>query len=328
MNRDLEATSADLVDAPLTEEETARVVAALADSRAASTRRAYESKWRSWSQWCQATNRPPMPAAGAHVAAYLTQLVEDGKSLSTINGVAAAIRAYHEDAGLDDPTASAGVRRVRAGLTRRLGVASSKHAHALTVTQLRRMVDTCDKDGVRGARDRAVLLLGYAGAMRRSELAALEVSDINRMRDGVALTIRESKGDQTKQGQEVGVTWGTNKETCPITALYAWLDLLEIDSGPVFCRVTRHNTVPIKISALTGESIDQIVKARAELAGLVGMPISGHSLRAGHATTAAEHEVDAARIARTTRHVRLETLAKYVRPAQVLKDTTAKDLGL
>ncbi|SJN09878.1 Mobile element protein [Leucobacter sp. 7(1)] len=327
MTNELEATGTELVNSPLTEEEVERVVAALAESRSPATRRAYASKWKGWVKWCSITQRSALPASPENVAAYLSEMAE-GASLSTVNGAAAAIRAYHEDAGLDDPTSAAGVRRVRAGLTRRLGVASSKQAHALTLAEMRRLVDACNDDGVRGMRDKAVLLIGYAGALRRSELAALQVEDIGRMRDGLVITIRQSKGDQLKAGQQVGVTWGEHKETCPVTALDAWLELLGVDSGPIFGRVTRHNTVPLTIKGLTGESIDQIVKSRAQLAGLGSLPISGHSLRAGHATTVAEHGVDAARIARTTRHVRLETLAKYVRPAQVLKDTTAKELGL
>lgn len=331
MDMRMEPTTADageLVEPWLTDDEAARLAMALADSRAASTRTAYASKWRSWERWCHHTDRQALPADPGHVAVYLTELAAAGRSLSTINGAAAAIRAKHEDAGHEDPTAVAGVRRVRAGLTRRLGKAPKRKAHPISLVELRRMLETCDIDGIRGLRDRALLLVGYAGALRRSELADLEVSGIARARDGVVLTLDRSKGDQDGEGQHVGITRGLNQQTCPVTALMAWLDVLGTDSGPLFCRITRHNTAPVTVQALSGSSVDQIVRARAACAGLGDLRISGHSLRAGHATTAAENGVDAARIARTTRHVRLETLAGYIRPAEVLRDTTARELGL
>lgn len=326
MSDSLEAASS-TPESRLSETEMARVAAAMADSRAASTNRAYASKWRAWEKWCAQHGRQALPADSSQVASFMVELEQEGKALSTINGTAAAIRAKHDDAGLDDPTAVSGVRRVRAGLTRRLGEAPTRQAHPLTLLELRRMIATCD-DGIRGVRDRAILLVGYAGALRRSELAGLDVPDVAHVRGEVVLTLRRSKSDQTKKGQYVGIPVGEHKETCPVTALDAWLNVLGADEGPVFCRITRHNTAPITIRGLSEESINEIVQSRAEQAGLGGRRISGHSLRAGHATSVSEAGVDAARIARTTRHARLETLAKYVRPAEVLRDTTARELGL
>lgn len=308
--------------------ETARVLEAMAASRSDSTRRVYTSRWKVWETWCAEHGRTPMPADPAELAAYVTSLADSGRALSTINASIAAIRAVHEDHGFDDPTTGVGVQRVRAGVTRIVGVAPRRQAHPLSLLELQRMLESCDADGVRGTRDRALLLIGFAGALRRSEIAALEVRDVARQRDGIVLTIRRSKGDQEGRGATVGISRGVHAGTDPVTALHAWLDLAGIGRGPLFVAITRHNRVPRTLRAVTGASVDAIIQRRAADAGLGDLPISGHSLRAGHATTAAESGVDASRIARTTRHQRLETLQRYTRPAEALRDTTARDLGL
>jgi integrase len=308
--------------------EAERVVGAIVDSKAVSTRRAYAAKWHEWVRWCADHDRIVMPAEPSTVAAWFTELADAGRSVSTINIAAAALRARHEMIGYPDPTAAAVVRRTRAGLTRRLGIAPRHQAHPLSVIELRRMVETCRADGVRGARDRALLLVGYAAALRRSEIAALRVEHLTRLDGGVVVHLPRSKSDQEGRGVDIGVARGEHTDTCPVTALAAWTDLLGETSGPLFPRINRYNTLPLTPRPITGATVDQIIKRRADAAGLSDLAISGHSLRAGHATTAAEHGVDASRIARTTRHARLETLARYVRPAEVLADTTSRDLGL
>lgn len=317
-----------VVPSDLTPAEVAQIVESIEEARALGTRKSYASRIRQWEQWCEERGRIPLPADPTHVAAHIAYLGDQGKSVSTIKTTLAALRALHEDKGFDDPTRVVGVRKTRQGLTRRIGAAPKKQAHALALDELKRMLDTCDTDGVRDTRDRAVLLIGFAGALRRSEIAAFNVEHIGRKRSGLTIWIPSSKGDQEGEGDWVGIARGANKATCPVTALYDWLDLTEWAAGPVFRRVSRHDSIPLTDLPLTGAAIDEIVQARAALAGLGDLAISGHSLRAGHATTAAEAGVDAARIARTTRHARLETLASYVRPAEVLRDTTSRVLGL
>lgn len=312
----------------LTTTEIARIGRAMDASRSANTRRAYASRWRAWERWCADLGRESIPAQPAEIAAHVTWLADQGRSMSTINSTLAAIRAVHGDRGFDDPTSGLGLTRVRSGLSRTIGTAASKQAHALSPTELRRMLATCDDDGVRGARDRALLLVGFAAALRRSELAALNVADLAQQRRGLAVTLRRSKGDQDGRGVVVGISRGEHTETDPVTAVASWLMLAGISSGPVFVAITKHNSVPRTMRRLSGAAIDGIVQTRAAAAGLGDLAVSGHSLRAGHATTAAEMGADVARIARTTRHARLETLQRYIRPAEVLRDTTASDLGL
>lgn len=181
---------------------------------------------------------------------------------------------------------------------------------------------------------------GLAAAQRRSEIAALTTKDISRQDAGLLLRIRRSKTDQTGRGDLIGIPLGIHPETCPVLALEAWLAASSRtlgDGSPVFSRISNHSR--IADTALSDRSIARIIQARAaaaninekdyaHVAGVDQTWVSGHSLRAGHATSAAEAGVDPMTISRTTRHRRLDSLARYVRPASALDDSTAGKIGL
>ena len=178
-----------------------------------------------------------------------------------------------------------------------------------------------------GVRDRAVLLLGYAAALRPSEIAALHLADVSDTSEGLLITIRCSKADQEGLGQMVGVAAGLHTATDPIRALRAWLDLRPTGPGPVFTRVPA--TGPISREGIGQRTVSDMVRNRAAAAGLGDLGVSGHSLRAGHVTAAAVSGASIDRIAAQTRHRDLTTLLNhYIRPADVLAGTTSRDLGL
>ncbi len=305
------------------------IAAAASAARAPSTRRVYASAWRAWQAWADGRGYPAMPADPVHVAAYVADLGASGRSVSTIDRALAAIAAEHEQNGLDSPTAAPGVRLTRAGVRRTVGVAPRRQAHPVTTDDVRRLVDVCEPGSLRGVRDRALILLGYAAALRRSELAALTVGGVVFRPGGLVLTLARSKGDQEGAGVSVGVARG-HGVTDPVAAVRAWQNAAGLDdpTEPLLTRIAWSDRRALRGRGLTGQAIQDVLRARAEQAGLGDLPISGHSLRAGHATTAAEAGVPADRLARTTRHARLETLARYVRPAEVLRDTSSASLGL
>jgi len=312
----------------LTAVDQERVADALASSRSASTRLAYASAWRGWETWCSARGASPLPAVPELLAAYLTEQAATGRAVSTMDKTVAAIRAAHLDAGHDDPTGNRGVVRVRAGLRRTVGVAPRRQAHPISTEEVRRIVAAIDPASLRGKRDRAMILLGYAAALRRSELVDLLVRDVAMKPAGLVVHVRRSKADQDQAGQVVGVTRGQHPETDPVTAVHTWISAARLTPGdPLFSLVARSDlrAVPRR---LEGKQVNRILASRAADAGLADLRLSGHSLRAGHATTAAEHGVPADRLARTTRHRNLATLAKYIRPAEVLADTSSGSLGL
>lgn len=301
---------------------------AAAASLALSTRRAYASALRSWRLWCQDRGIAHLPADPAQVALWLTQMGKEGMSVSTLDRSVAALRHAHLDAGLPDPGVSRGVTKVRQGLRRKIGAAPRHQAHPLSTDQIRRIINCIETTGLRGQRDRALILLGYAAALRRSDLAALNVRDVAFRSKGIVLRIGHSKTDQDGRGEYVGVVRGQHPETDPVAAVYDWVKAAGLKpSDPLFTPISWSNLRPT-FRRMDPRSVGRVIIARAESAGLGDLKVTGHSLRAGHATTATEHGVPATRLARTTRHRNLTTLAAYVRPAEVLDDTSSGDLGL
>jgi len=280
-------------------------------------------------EWCAGRGVEPDAAGPEHVAAWIAELAAAGRSASTIQVSLAALAADAHDAGRDDPTAHPCVKRVVAGLRRTVGTAPRRQAHPVTTEEVRRIVTSIQADGLRALRDRALNLLGYAAALRRSELADLRLGDVVQRRGGVVIRLWSSKTDQEAAGQVVGVTRGKYAETDPVSALSTWTAAAELSGDDwLWPPISWSDRRVIPGRHLGGHDVARILRARAADAGLADLPISGHSLRAGHATEAAGRGVPAERLLRTTRHRSMVGLAPYVRPAEALRDTTSADLGL
>ena len=226
-------------------------------SRSEATRRAYRSDWSHFTAWCADHGAIFLPAAPGAVAAYLADLASDHK-VATIQRRLAAINAAHRLAGTASPTSDEEVRLVMQGIRRRKGVAPDE-VRAITLHELRKMVAALPED-LAGSRDRGLLLLGFAGAFRRSELVALDVEDLETTEDGVVVQIRRSKTDQEAAGRQVGVPYGSTT-LCPVLALRHWLEAAQISSGPIFRKVDRHGHVGA--AQLSPSSVAEIVKRAA-----------------------------------------------------------------
>lgn len=270
----------------LTVRDAERVASALEANLAASTRTVYASAWRQWEKWAAKRGIPALPASPEAIAAFLAERAESGISYGTIDLACSAIAFQHHEEGLPDPMMDLTVRRVRRGLRRIVGAAPRRQAHPLTLDELTQMVTAIDLKTSIGQRDRAMLLLGYAAALRPSELAALHLADVSSRHGGLLITVRRSKTDQDGYGQRVGVAAGTYHQTDPITALSEWLAARPSGPGPLFTRIQRCGNATG--TAIDVRTVSRMVADRARSAGLEGLPVSGHSLRAGHATTAAD----------------------------------------
>lgn len=313
--------------AGLTETDIGRITTAIAANHAETTLAVYACAWRRWEDWCVGRGLDPLPGAPAAVCAYLTERAAQGLAFGTIEVACSAIAYEHRSRGVLDPVAHEAVHQVRRGLRRTLGTAPRRQAHPLSVAEIRRIVTDIDRSAPQGARDAALILLGFASALRRSELAALRLDDLEAKPTGLLLRIRHSKTDQDGRGQIVGVARGDHARTDPIAALVTWLAHRGAHPGPLFTSM-RGGLNPDPIS---GNAIALILKARAEAVGLPTERITGHSLRAGHATAAALAGVGVGveRIAAQTRHRRIDVLiARYIRPIQALETSSSRDLGL
>lgn len=283
------------------------------NSKSESTVRNYRSAWLEFTSWCQANGRAAKPAAPATVADFLSDLAEHGAKASTINLKRCAIGFAHRSANLSDPTATELVRAVVSGIVRKIGTRPNQKA-PMTLDALRPALAALQPDTVTGIRDRALLLLGFACALRRSELVALNVADLNLTAGELRVRILKSKTDQDGAGAEIVVP-AIGGELCPVAAAQAWLETSGINSGPLFRRVSRHDTVGR--SRLTAQSVALIVKAAARAAGLDWRRLSAHSLRAGFATQATLNGVTALDAMAVTRHKSQAVFAGYVRAAGV-----------
>jgi len=286
---------------------------ALAEKSAA-TRRAYKADFRIFAAWCGSRGASPMPATPDLVSAYLASLATAGAKASTIGRKAASIRYAHRLAGCEPPTNVETVKATLRGIRREIGTAKEQKAPA-TADRIADMLASIP-DTLAGKRDRALLLLGFAGALRRSELVALTVADLVDAEGGLRVIIRHSKTDQEGQGQEIAIPAGGKLR--PVEAIRTWLAAAGIAEGPVFRPIAKGGKLqPV---ALSDRSVAAIVKGYAERAGLDPDAYAGHSLRAGFLTTAAEHGASVFKMMEVSRHKSVDTLRGYVRRADLFRD--------
>jgi len=284
-------------------------------SRAENTRRAYRIGWNDFSAYCTTNRFDPLPASPQILALYVTTLAQRAK-LATIRLYLAAVSEKHRETGLESPTSHEMVRRVLRGVARTNG-ASQARKSAVTLDHLRAMLLAIRGEDLKAVRDRAILLLGFGAALRRSELAGLRVEDLRFEKRGLIVTIRRSKTDQEAKGAEIAVPYVASRSLCAVRAVKAWLDASELAAGQLFRSFTLRREM--LETPINGRDVANLVKKLASKARLDG-DFSGHSLRAGFATSAAAAKASLDAIARTTRHKSLSVLMGYVRPAQAFDD--------
>jgi integrase len=291
-------------------------------AHAANTRRAYQADWRDFSRWCDATGLAALPAEPATVGSYLADRAAT-RTTATLARRLAGISTAHRLAGHHLDTRHPAIRTVMQGIRRTHGTAP-RQANPLRTSTLRDLLDTCGTTRLIDRRDRALLLLGLASALRRAELAALTVVDLDFVEEGVKLSVARGKTDQEAAGQIVGVV-ATGSPTCPVAALLTWLEAAGITEGAVFRAIDRHGRID---AGLSDRAIALIVKRRVASAGVDPTGYSAHSLRAGCATEAAAHGVEERDIGRHTRHRSIPVLRGYIRAGTVFVNNASARLGL
>jgi integrase len=265
------------------------------------------------------------PADPAVIGLFAAHLAEAGRKISTIKRKLAAIAKAHRDQGRYSPCSMrySGVSDVIHGIEREKG-SRADAKDPLTVEQLRKMVDALPETA-RGMRDRALLLVGFASGCRRSELAALEVGDIEETEDGLRVLIRRSKTDPSGEGHVIGIAYGSQLATCPVRNLRLWLASSGITGGAVFRGFRGSKMVA---SGITAQVIADVVKRAAERAGINAAGLSAHSLRSGLATAAAHAGCPERDIMRQTRHRSAAMVRKYIREAELFRNNVSSKLGL
>lgn len=284
----------------------------ISQSVAANTHRAYASDITRFKRWGGI-----IPSDPETIAAYLSTHARTHK-ISTLRRWIASLAYAHIAAGRDDPTKTNFVQATIKGISRSVGE-PQKMASPLLRNELLKILDAMAND-VRDLRDKALLLIGFAGGFRRSELIALDVTDVRLDRRGLIINIRRSKTDQEGIGRQIAIPFSRTRH-CAVGAFEAWIKISGIRSGPVFRPINRYGR--IAETRLCDGSVAMVVKNRVDAIGIDSSLFSGHSLRAGFATSAAQAGVPSWQIRRQTGHQSDQMLARYIRLTELFESNAA-----
>lgn len=285
------------------------------ESLAGTTRAAYVSDIAHFECW-----GGRIPASPDMIAEYLAAHA-NVLSVATLHRRLAALAKVHRSHGLSNPTSAEIVKATLRGLKRIKGTAQ-RQATPLMKEDLFAVLEAMGP-GLKDVRDRALLLLGFAGGFRRSELVGLDCHDVVPVRQGLEVTLRRSKTDQNGAGRKIGIPHGRGR-WCPVLAVEQWLAHSGINEGALFRPVNRHHT--ITSTRLSGEAVCSVLRERVEAAGIDPRSYSGHSLRAGLATSAAQAGVSTWKIRQQTGHASDAMLARYIRDGELFKNNASKAL--
>jgi integrase len=279
----------------------------IADAVPANTKRAYAGDLKRFSAWCASMGLVALPARPETIALYMQQLTDMGRLLSTIVRAVAAICTAHTRSGHPSPWAHPVLADMREALSRKLGVRSRKKRAA--DDEILRRVLAVLPGTLLGVRDRALILLAWCGALRRSEAVAVEVSDLTRKPKGLVLTIGKSKTDQQQRGEDIPIFFSNSADVCPVRAIDAWLAAAGIASGLVFRQLGRRQVLGGQLSPA---AVRDRVRHWCRVAGLPFAEYAAHSLRRGFMTTAARRGRDLDSIMRTSRHRSVKVAREYI----------------
>lgn len=292
-------------------------------ARASSTWTAYQSDWRQFEAYCRTYKLPALPTTTATLLSFLSSQAGDGKAPTTIQRRLITIRVVHKGAGFDPPDEHPSITELMKGIRNNAAWVARKKKPALPA-EITRMADAVTPETAKGLRDRALLLLGFAGAFRRAELVAIEIDHLAFVDEGVRVTLPRSKTDQQGKGQEIAIPSEPASPYCPVRALKDWITVGSISSGPIFLRMHRGDS--IGRTAMSPQSVALVIKDHAERAGLEPAHYSGHSLRRGFLTSAAKQRKNIFKMAEHSRHRSLETVREYVEDEAKFDDHAGQGL--
>lgn len=288
-------------------------------SGAANTARAYTASLRRFSAWCAEHGHAALPASVDALVGFCTYLAEAGKKVATLDQHCAAISKAHAVRGVESPTDNKQFKIFMDGVRRLHGV-RQKQAAAFSLGQLKQVVRCLDIATVAGLRDRAMLLLGFAGAFRRSELTALNLQDLRFTEDCLVVSLGKSKTNQLGDYEEKAIFYSPEPAVCPIRSLKAWLAQLARSEGPVFVMLRKGNR--LTTNRLSEQSVNALVQR------YLGPGYTAHSLRASFVTVAKLNGADDSKIMNQTKHKTSAMIRRYTRLDSVQQHNAAKELGL
>ena len=292
----------------------------LKSSKAKNTIRAYKSDFNDFSLFCVQNGFKSLPSEPKIISLYLTHLSTKDIKMSTLKRRLVSIGVIHKLKGYYLDTKHPSIIENVMGIKRRKG-SIQKGKKPLLINNLKLLINVIDQDkdnDIRKLRDKTIILIGFSGGFRRNEIVSLDFDDLDFVAEGLKINLKRSKTDQFGEGLVKGLPYFNNSQYCPVLTLKKWIEVSNINSGPLFRRFSKGSK--LTNNRLTDQTVALLIKKYLKLAGIESKNYSGHSLRSGFATSAAESGVEERNIMAMTGHKSPEMVRRYIKEANIFKN--------
>ena len=300
----------------------------LKSSKANNTIRAYRSDFKDFSVFCAKNSLKSLPTDSKIVALYLTYLSSKGAKISTLRRRLVSIGVIHKLKGHYLDTKHPIIIENLMGIKRKIG-SFQQGKKPILINDLKSIINVIDNEKtkeIKKIRDKTLILIGFGGAFRRTELVSIDYNDVEMVPEGVKIVIRRSKTDQFGEGMAKGLPYFTNQNYCPVLHLKKWLELSNIKTGPIFRRFSK--SFKLSENRLTDQSVALLLKYYLDIAGIENKNYSGHSLRSGFATVSAESGADERSIMAMTGHKTTQMVRRYIKEANLFKNNALNKIKI
>ena len=300
----------------------------LKNSKASNTVRAYKSDFNDFGLFCAQNGFRSLPSEPKIVSLYLTHLSTKDAKMSTLRRRLVSIGVIHKLKGHYLDTKHPSIIENIMGIKRRKG-SFQKGKKPILINDLKliiNVIDELNKKEIKKLRDRSLILIGFSGGFRRNEIVSLDYDDLDFVEEGLKITIKKSKTDQFGEGSIKALPYFDNSQYCPVLSIKKWLEISKITSGPLFRRFSKGSK--LSESRLTDQTVALLIKEYLRLTGIDSKNYSGHSLRSGFATTAAESGVEERSIMAMTGHKSTEMVRRYIKEANLFKNNALNKIKI
>ena len=300
----------------------------LQSSKAKNTIRAYRSDFKDFGLFCTQNGFKSLPSEPKIISLYLTQLSTKDVKISTIKRRLVSIGVIHKFKGYYLDTKHPLILENLMGIKRRKG-SIQNGKKPLLINNLKRLINAIDhqkKEQIKIFRDRTIILIGFSGGFRRNEIVSLDYDDLDFVEEGLKINVKRSKTDQFGEGSIKGLPYFDNSQYCPVLSIKKWIEISKINSGALFRRFTKGSNLSEK--RLTDQTVALLIKEYLDLAGINSKNYSGHSLRSGFATTAAEAGAEERTIMAMTGHKSAEMVRRYIKDANLFKNNALNKIKI
>ena len=300
----------------------------LQSSKANNTIRAYKSDFNDFGLFCAQNGFKSLPSEPKIISLYMTHLSTKEVKMSTLKRRLVSIGVIHKLKGHYLDTKHPSIIENLMGIKRRKG-SVQKGKKPLLINNLKQIINVIDKDindEIKQLRDRSIILIGFSGGFRRNEIVSLDYDDLDFVSEGLKINIKRSKTDQFGEGSLKALPYFENSQYCPVASLQKWLDMSKINEGPLFRRFKKGSKISDK--RLTDQTVALLIKKYLEMAGINSKNYSGHSLRSGFATSAAESGAEERSIMAMTGHKSTEMVRRYIKEANLFKNNALNKIKI